>query len=31
LIYTEFKNVIARVAQLKELMGERSWRVKLRK
>lgn len=27
LVYTEFKNVIARVAQLKELMGERSWRV----
>jgi CheY-like chemotaxis protein/cellulose synthase/poly-beta-1,6-N-acetylglucosamine synthase-like glycosyltransferase len=27
LVYTEFKNVIARVAQIKELMGERSWRV----
>jgi cellulose synthase/poly-beta-1,6-N-acetylglucosamine synthase-like glycosyltransferase/CheY-like chemotaxis protein len=27
LFYTEFKNVIARVAQIKELMGERSWRI----
>jgi CheY-like chemotaxis protein/cellulose synthase/poly-beta-1,6-N-acetylglucosamine synthase-like glycosyltransferase len=27
LVYTEFKNIIARVAQIKELMGERSWRV----
>jgi cellulose synthase/poly-beta-1,6-N-acetylglucosamine synthase-like glycosyltransferase len=25
--YTEFKNIIARIAQLKELMGERSWRI----
>ena len=25
--YTEFKNLIARVAQIKEFMGERSWRV----
>jgi CheY-like chemotaxis protein/cellulose synthase/poly-beta-1,6-N-acetylglucosamine synthase-like glycosyltransferase len=27
LFYTEFKNIIARVAQVKELMGERSWRI----
>jgi cellulose synthase/poly-beta-1,6-N-acetylglucosamine synthase-like glycosyltransferase/GGDEF domain-containing protein len=27
LVYTEFKNVIARVAQIKELSGERSWKV----
>ncbi|HWH32867.1 MAG TPA: hypothetical protein VNU01_09375, partial [Egibacteraceae bacterium] len=27
LFYTELKNVIARVAQFKELMGERVWRV----
>lgn len=27
LFYTELKNLIARVAQLKELMGERAWRV----
>jgi hypothetical protein len=27
LVYTEWKNVIARVAQLKELTGEREWRV----
>ena len=27
LLYTEFKNTIARVAQIKELMGERDWRV----
>ena len=27
LVYTEFKNIIARVAQIKELMCERSWRV----
>lgn len=25
--YTEFKNLIARLAQLKELMGERAWKV----
>jgi cellulose synthase/poly-beta-1,6-N-acetylglucosamine synthase-like glycosyltransferase len=25
LVYTEFKNVVARLAQLKELTGERSW------
>jgi cellulose synthase/poly-beta-1,6-N-acetylglucosamine synthase-like glycosyltransferase len=25
--YTELKNIVSRVAQLKELMGERSWRV----
>ncbi len=25
--YTEFKNIIARVAQIKEIMGERSWRI----
>jgi cellulose synthase/poly-beta-1,6-N-acetylglucosamine synthase-like glycosyltransferase len=25
--YTEYKNVIARVAQVKELMGERAWKV----
>jgi cellulose synthase/poly-beta-1,6-N-acetylglucosamine synthase-like glycosyltransferase/CheY-like chemotaxis protein len=25
--YTEFKNVIARVAQVKELMGEKAWKV----
>ena len=27
LLYTEWKNVIARVAQLKELTGERQWKV----
>jgi hypothetical protein len=27
LFYTEFKNIISRVAHIKELMGERSWRV----
>lgn len=27
LFYTEFKNVIARVAQIKEFMGERNWRI----
>ncbi|MBA4374821.1 MAG: histidine kinase [Anaerolinea sp.] len=27
LFYTEFKNIIARVAQIKEFMGERSWRI----
>jgi hypothetical protein len=27
LFYTEFKNVIARVAQLKEFSGEREWKV----
>jgi len=27
LLYTEFKNVVARTAHLKELMGERSWKV----
>lgn len=27
IFYTEFKNVIARVAQVKEAMGERDWRV----
>jgi len=27
LFYTEFKNIIARVAQVKEIMGERSWRI----
>jgi len=27
LFYTEFKNTIARVAQVKEAMGERTWRV----
>jgi cellulose synthase/poly-beta-1,6-N-acetylglucosamine synthase-like glycosyltransferase len=27
LVYTEFKNLIARVAQVKELMGEADWRV----
>ena len=25
--YTEFKNLIARVAQVKELMGDRQWKV----
>jgi hypothetical protein len=25
--YTEFKNVIGRVAQVKQLMGERAWKV----
>ena len=25
--YTEFKNVIGRVAQLKEVMGEKAWKV----
>jgi hypothetical protein len=27
LYYTEFKNQVSRVAQLKELFGERAWRV----
>ncbi len=27
LLYTEFKNIIARVAQFKQLFGERMWRV----
>jgi hypothetical protein len=27
LFYTEFKNIISRVSHVKELMGERSWRV----
>lgn len=27
LFYTEFKNIIARIAQIKEIMGERSWRI----
>ncbi|MDO8391649.1 MAG: response regulator [Actinomycetota bacterium] len=27
LVYTEFKNMIARVAQIKELMGDRQWKV----
>jgi cellulose synthase/poly-beta-1,6-N-acetylglucosamine synthase-like glycosyltransferase/GGDEF domain-containing protein len=27
IFYTEFKNIIARVAQVKELAGERSWRI----
>ena len=27
LFYTEFKNIIARVAQLKEFSGEREWKV----
>ncbi|MGH3078987.1 MAG: glycosyltransferase [Gaiellaceae bacterium] len=27
LVYTEFKNVVARTAHLKELMGERRWKV----
>ena len=27
LLYTEFKNVVARTAHLKELMGERRWKV----
>ncbi|PKO03371.1 MAG: histidine kinase [Chloroflexi bacterium HGW-Chloroflexi-5] len=27
IFYTEFKNVIARIAQIKEIMGERSWRI----
>jgi CheY-like chemotaxis protein/cellulose synthase/poly-beta-1,6-N-acetylglucosamine synthase-like glycosyltransferase len=27
IFYTEFKNIIARVAQIKEIMGERSWRI----
>ena len=27
LAYTEWKNVIARVAQVKELVGERQWKV----
>jgi hypothetical protein len=27
LFYTEFKNIIARVAQIKEILGERSWRI----
>jgi diguanylate cyclase (GGDEF)-like protein len=31
LLYTEFKNVIARTAHLKELMGERKWKVTPRK
>ncbi len=26
-VYTEFKNLIARVAQVKELMGDRQWKV----
>jgi cellulose synthase/poly-beta-1,6-N-acetylglucosamine synthase-like glycosyltransferase/GGDEF domain-containing protein len=26
-VYTEFKNTIARVAQIKELVGERAWKV----
>ncbi|MEI8130879.1 MAG: response regulator [Leptolinea sp.] len=25
--YTEFKNIIARVSQIKEIMGERNWRI----
>lgn len=31
LFYTEFKNVIVRTAHLKELMGERAWKVTPRK
>jgi len=27
LVYTEYKNTIGRVAQIKEIMGERDWRV----
>ncbi len=27
LFYTEFKNIVARVAQIKEAMGERTWRI----
>ena len=27
IFYTEFKNIIARIAQIKEIMGERSWRI----
>lgn len=27
IFYTEFKNTISRVAQIKEVMGERSWRI----
>ncbi len=27
LVYTEFKNIVARTAHLKELMGERRWKV----
>ena len=27
IFYTEFKNVIARVAQIKELTGDREWKV----
>jgi CheY-like chemotaxis protein/cellulose synthase/poly-beta-1,6-N-acetylglucosamine synthase-like glycosyltransferase len=27
IFYTEFKNIIARVAQVKEIVGERSWRI----
>ena len=27
LFYTEFKNIIVRIAQIKEIMGERNWRV----
>ena len=27
IFYTEMKNVIARIAQIKEIMGERSWRI----
>lgn len=27
IFYTEFKNTIARISQIKELMGERSWRI----
>jgi diguanylate cyclase (GGDEF)-like protein len=27
LFYTEFKNTIARVAQIKQMMGEKSWRI----
>jgi CheY-like chemotaxis protein/cellulose synthase/poly-beta-1,6-N-acetylglucosamine synthase-like glycosyltransferase len=27
IFYTEFKNTISRISQIKELMGERSWRI----
>lgn len=27
IFYTEFKNTISRIAQIKEIMGERSWRI----
>ena len=27
LVYTEWKNIIARIAQVKELLGEHQWNV----